>query len=84
LVLGITTYEARTPENMLDEVLDIGIELVFSFDIENIKRFPAVYGKAALPSRGPPSLRGFHYFPTMRRPSSGPNRVDTSARTRCR
>ena len=59
MVPGITTYEPRIPEDTLREMLDVGIELVPSFDVENIERFPAIHRKAAMTGRGPPSLHGF-------------------------
>jgi|SRR6202140_2521328 len=59
-------------EDILGNVLDVGIDLVTSFDVENINSFPAIHGMAALPGRGPPSLRRFHSFPTMRRSQKDP------------
>src|ERR1700686_5485575 len=59
-------------EDILGNVLDVGIDLVTSFDVENINSFPAIHGMAALPGRGPPSLRRLHSFPTMRRSQKDP------------
>jgi hypothetical protein len=43
----------------LCEMLDVGIELVPSLDVEYIRRFPVIHRKGAMTGRGPPSLHRF-------------------------
>lgn len=40
--LGITKYEAPIPAQFAGEISNLGIENVFHFDIENVKRYPDV------------------------------------------
>ncbi len=48
--LGITKYEPVIPAQLAGEVSNVGIENVFHFDIENIKRYPNVIQEGELVS----------------------------------
>lgn len=48
--LGITKYEPVVPAQLSGEISNIGIENVFNFDIENVKRYPQVISDGELVS----------------------------------
>lgn len=48
--LGITKYEPPIPPKLAGEVYNVGAENTFNFDIENIKKFPAIFEEGEMVS----------------------------------
>lgn len=48
--LGVTKYEPQIPSKLAGEVANIGQENTFTFDIENVKKFPLVFQNGELVS----------------------------------